>query len=151
VVCRRFHEPNLASSTSWAANGLKPPIPIRLTVDLGDVEPRARLQQAIEVEEEIALALELEVDSIVGEDARANPLLKHAGQKYNGAKLVGSPNQSKAYDRTSHHRRWYSERFDMLGRQRSFTSSLWLTPARGGFGSGQVARKTTPSVSGGSG
>jgi len=96
----------------------------RLTVDLGDVEPRARLQQAIEVEEEIALALELEVDSIVGEDARANPLLKLAGQKYNGAKLVGSPNQSKAYDRTSHHRRWYSEPFDMLGRQRSFTSSL---------------------------
>jgi hypothetical protein len=66
----------------------------RLTVDLGDVESRARLQQAIEVEEEIALALELEVDSIVGEDARANPLLKLAGQKYNGAKLVGSPNQS---------------------------------------------------------
>ena len=55
----------------------------RLTVDLGDVEPRARLQQAIEVEEEIALALELEVDSIVGEDARANPLLKLVGQKYN--------------------------------------------------------------------
>src|SRR6266536_3185179 len=92
----------------------------RLTVDLGDVEPRARLQQAIEVEEGIALALELDVGSIVGEDARANPLLKLAGQKYNGAKLVGSPNQSKAYDRTSHHRRWYSEPFDMLGRQRSF-------------------------------
>jgi hypothetical protein len=81
----------------------------RLTVDLGDVESRARLQQAIEVEEEIALALELEVDSIVGEDACANPFLKLAGQKYNGAKLVGSPNRSKAYDRTSHHRRWYSE------------------------------------------
>src|SRR5439155_14435023 len=63
----------------------------RLTVDLGDVEPRARLQQAIEVEEEIALALELEVDSIVGEDARANPLLKLAGQKYNGAKPPNPP------------------------------------------------------------
>jgi hypothetical protein len=59
----------------------------RLSVDLGHVEPRARLQQAIEVEEEIALALELEVDSIVGEDAK--PLLKLAGQKDNGAKLVG--------------------------------------------------------------
>jgi hypothetical protein len=81
----------------------------RLTVDLGDVEPRAKLQQAIEVEEEIALAFELELDSIVGEDARANPLLKLAGQKYNGAKLVGSPNQSKAGDRTSQHRRWYAE------------------------------------------
>jgi hypothetical protein len=96
----------------------------RLTVDLGDVEPRARLQQAIEVEEQIALALELEVDSIVGQDAPANPLLKLTGEKDNGAKLLGSPNQSKAYDRTSHHRRRYSEPFDMLGRQRSFASSL---------------------------
>jgi hypothetical protein len=96
----------------------------RLTVDLGDVEARARLQQAIEVEEEIAFALELEVDSIVGEDARASPLLKLAGQKYNGAELVGTPNQSEAYDRSSHHSRWSSEPFDMLGRQRSFTSSL---------------------------
>jgi hypothetical protein len=78
----------------------------RLTAALGDVEPRARLQQAIEVEEEIALALELEVGCIVGEDARANPLRKLADQKYNGAKVVGSPNQSKAYNRTSHHRRW---------------------------------------------
>jgi hypothetical protein len=39
----------------------------------------------------------------------ANPLLELAGQKYNGAKLIGSPDQSKAYNRTSHHRRWYSE------------------------------------------
>jgi hypothetical protein len=102
----------------------------RLTVDLGDVEPRARLQQAIEVEEEIALALELEVDSVVGEDARANPLLKLAGQNRNGDKLAGSPNQTKAYDGTSHHRRWYSEPFDMLGCQRS-TGATPLERRRG--------------------
>src|SRR5262249_37741125 len=31
------------------------------------------------------------------------------------------------YDRTSHHRRSYSDPFDVLGRQRIFTSSLWCT------------------------
>jgi hypothetical protein len=77
----------------------------RLSVDLGNVEPRARFQQAIEIDEEIALALELELDPIVGEDARANPLLKLSGQEYNRAKLVGSPNQSKAYELISHYRR----------------------------------------------
>jgi predicted MPP superfamily phosphohydrolase len=69
----------------------------RLTMNFGDVETRARLAQAIEVEEQIALALELEVDSIVGEDARANPLLILAREKYNRAQLVGGLNQSKTY------------------------------------------------------
>jgi len=96
----------------------------RLTVDLGDVEPRARLQQAIEVEEEIALALELEVDSIISEDARANPLLILTGEKYNRAQLVGGLNQSKTCW-TSHRLRNGSRSLaTQLRRQSLFTSSL---------------------------